>query len=61
MNPARKIIPITEDQHFADYAELQKPPEPHYEINSTKLFWIGLTILLGCAIWALVIVEGLRL
>jgi hypothetical protein len=64
MRSARKIICIDESQHWADYAELQRPPRPNVRMTRTdKCFWAGLAILCAAAAFAflyVVVIQGIR-
>jgi|HubBroStandDraft_1064217.scaffolds.fasta_scaffold1669587_1 hypothetical protein len=53
--PPRKVVPISEDEHFADYAELQQSPErPDFRLNLAAVGVALITIALWGLIWMFV-------
>lgn len=65
----RKVINISEDQHWADYAELLTPPQPDYERAKDNLFYglrnrvrfnwnLCISIALAGLLWAAIYTFG---
>jgi len=55
----RKVLRISDDPHFADYAELQTPPVPEHRPTSASLFWAGVLILAGCFVLGILFVRAM--
>lgn len=54
----RRVIRIDEHQHFADYAELQKPqPQELPSGDRIDFFWLGVWVLVGCSVYAFLYVA----